>query len=539
MQTHLSLILALLLALNNLKAQSRPSDFGFTLLGQKTFGNDTTLANVWGYTAPDGAEYALVGQSYGLSIIGLTGQNFMRELAHIQGFPSIWREVRTYQNLAYVVCEQGNDGLIIIDLQHLPDSAPYRHVYPPIPLRTNDSLRRVHTIHIDTTTGRLFALGSNAGGACWYDLNQNPWQPQLLGHTDLNIYVHDAHAQGPQLYTADMIEGTVSVHDLSNPQQAQTLARFETPKRLSHNIWPTDSAGIILVTDERPGSWLTAYNVANLNDVREICRWREGEQGGDTASISHNVHTLNDFAFVAHYTSGLVVLDAKRPHNLAEVARYDSYRGPQRTGFFGAWGVYPYLASGRILVSDINTGLHVLQANNLQRAAWLEGQVLDAQTNLPIAGVQLNLSPTRFGAKSNNNGNFGLGLATSGRFVLYFSREGYFGDSLEVSLSQDSLTLVSKTLQPWPLALNPNNTNPESFKVYPNPSSNGRLQILSNQALNNRPYQLSDWTGRICHQAQIQNPNTPIELDLSQLPQGWYFLSIEGLGTQLIQKTGP
>ncbi|MEZ4982763.1 MAG: hypothetical protein R2769_14490 [Saprospiraceae bacterium] len=44
-------------------------------------------------------------------------------------------------------------------------------------------------------------------------------------------------------------------------------------------------------------------------------------------------------------------------------------------GFNGAWGAYPFLPSQTVLISDINSGLYVLQPNYV-RACWLEGTVM-------------------------------------------------------------------------------------------------------------------------------------------------------------------
>lgn len=46
------------------------------------------------------------------------------------------------------------------------------------------------------------------------------------------------------------------------------------------------------------------------------------------------------------------------PH---EVAFFDTYPANNSATFAGAWGVYPYLPSGTIIVSDINRGLFVLR----------------------------------------------------------------------------------------------------------------------------------------------------------------------------------
>jgi len=44
-----------------------------------------------------------------------------------------------------------------------------------------------------------------------------------------------------------------------------------------------------------------------------------------------------------------------------EVGYFDTYTPSNSAGFNGAWGVYPFLPSGNILVSDINSGLYVFR----------------------------------------------------------------------------------------------------------------------------------------------------------------------------------
>ena len=43
-----------------------------------------------------------------------------------------------------------------------------------------------------------------------------------------------------------------------------------------------------------------------------------------------------------------------------EIAYFDTYPAGDAAGIDGAWSVYPYLASGVILVSDQTNGLFVL-----------------------------------------------------------------------------------------------------------------------------------------------------------------------------------
>jgi hypothetical protein len=62
----------------------------------------------------------------------------------------------------------------------------------------------------------------------------------------------------------------------------------------------------------------------------------------------------------SYYTFGLHVLDVEFPE-LPVLSGYYDTSPSAGGGFNGAWGAYPYLPSGRILVSDRQEGLFVLE----------------------------------------------------------------------------------------------------------------------------------------------------------------------------------
>jgi hypothetical protein len=68
---------------------------------------------------------------------------------------------------------------------------------------------------------------------------------------------------------------------------------------------------------------------------------------------------------VSHYKRGLVIFDVSNPLALREVACFDTFTFPTEntSGFNGSWGVYPFLPSGTLLVSNIEGGLFMLRRN--------------------------------------------------------------------------------------------------------------------------------------------------------------------------------
>ncbi len=84
-----------------------------------------------------------------------------------------------------------------------------------------------------------------------------------------------------------------------------------------------------------------------------------------TTSTDHNGYTIGNRYYVAHYKRGLVIFDSTTPTALTEIGSFDTYLSPSANsaGTDGAWGVYPFLPSGTLLVSDIENGLFLLKRN--------------------------------------------------------------------------------------------------------------------------------------------------------------------------------
>jgi len=59
----------------------------------------------------------------------------------------------------------------------------------------------------------------------------------------------------------------------------------------------------------------------------------------------------------------LRILDISDPENLSEVAFFDTYPGSDAAGYTGSWGVYSFVESGTVLVSNFDEGLFVLDVS--------------------------------------------------------------------------------------------------------------------------------------------------------------------------------
>ena len=89
------------------------------------------------------------------------------------------------------------------------------------------------------------------------------------------------------------------------------------------------------------------------------------EHFGTTTAIDHNLYIKGNLCYQSNYAAGLQVLDVSglSGNTLTQVGFFDSYPPNNNTSFHGAWNVYPFFASGNIVISDIEGGLFIVRAS--------------------------------------------------------------------------------------------------------------------------------------------------------------------------------
>jgi len=385
--------------------------------------------DVCGWAAPDGKEYALVGLNTGVAIVDIN-EDTLKEVVFVPGVNNLWRDINTYDHYAFVSSE-AQIGLLIIDLQYLPDSVQTWVWEDSLPTVNGPKpFLKAHSLWTDPD-GFLFLNGSNLnnGGVIICDIKTNPTHPAFLGYGP-NIYAHDCYSRDSIMYSAEIYAGHASIYDIHNPSNVTLLGQVKTPLEFTHNIWLSDDSHTMFTTDERAGSYVTSYDITNPDNIVELDRYRQASTDG-SGNIVHNVYIWNDWAVVAYYANGTIIVDAAHPDNLVEVGNFDSFLGGDG-GFPGVWGSYPFLPSGKILSSDRNSGLYVFIPNYV-RACYLEGSVVDSITHIPLnnAVVQILTNEIIFPANSKPDGTFKMGLAVPGHFQVKVTKEGYFPKTLE------------------------------------------------------------------------------------------------------------
>jgi choice-of-anchor B domain-containing protein len=433
MKKHRLLIIALISF--TLQAQQH---LNTNFLGQKSYSQE--LSDIWGYEK-DGAEYALVGVYNGISVVDVTNPSTPVELAFFNGYESTWRDLKTWGDYLYCINET-NGGLQIVNLVEVING----NSNPTYIENTSLGFTTAHNIFIDEN-GVLYVFGSNYsnGGCEMYDLTVNPENPTFLGVFD-DYYFHDGMVRGDTLWGGAIYNGVFSVIDVSDKSNPEIIGSHATPNTFSHNCWISDDGDYLFTTDEVSGAYVAAYDVSDLDDIQEVDRIQAWSGYADV--IPHNTHVDGDFIITSYYTDGVSIVDISNPSNLIEVGYYDTSDDFSGNGFNGAWGAYPWLPSGNILVTDIENGLYIIEPK-YTNASFVEGIVTDANTGAPMSNVLIQIVDANYSTYSSLDGTYETGAADAGIYTVIFTAPGYVDQIVEVTLSSGEVFDTSVQLVPF------------------------------------------------------------------------------------------
>jgi len=310
--------------------------------------------DIWGYVDQNGTEYALLGTQHGTSIINLSNPSNPVQSAFIPGPSSLWRDIKVHSHYAYIVTEGTGTGkgLQIVDLSQLPSTATLVNT-------VTTWFERAHNIFIDN--GFAFVIGTNGGGGMHILDLSNPVNPVRTAYYTQSGYIHDVYVWNDTVVA--MSENTYDLIDITNKNNPQLISvSAALPGIYAHSGWMTEDKRYFIGTEEFDVRDITVWDLQDRSSWElVVTSWQmSGSTGGDPV---HNLFVKGNYAHISYYKQGYVVLDISDPTNPTLAGHYDTY--PSNSGTYnGAWGCYPYLPSGLILVSDMQTGLYVLQFND-------------------------------------------------------------------------------------------------------------------------------------------------------------------------------
>ena len=137
------------------------------------------------------------------------------------------------------------------------------------------------------------------------------------------------------------------------------------------------------------------FDISDPANVVRVATITEPGWGINATSPSTS-KIMGNLLFVAWYQSGLLVFDISTPSNPIVVGNYDTWPGFSfggTGGGDGVWGVWPFLGLDRVLVSDRNTGLYVLDVRGWSSAPGI---------------FSLNYSPSSVPGSTSASGTVGM-----------------------------------------------------------------------------------------------------------------------------------
>jgi hypothetical protein len=330
-------------------------------------------------------------------------------------YGDLWAE----NDLVAIGTQQGT-GVAIVNISN-PASPTFQSYYNP----SNGG--KFKDVVIKNGVG-YFALDNNGStssrGIHIVDLS-NPTQPRLISRisgTDSFQHNHNIFVDGNYLYASPNDQPRVRVYDISNPASPRYIREFATTGSGNDNMHDLTVKDGKLYTSNTDNGWTDIFDITNIaspawsastkklgsfnvgprnhsNDVTDdgkfiIC-CRETENGdcqvwslmtpgtpvkvatinkdtiGVEAFTPHNPVIVGDKLYISWYQAGVQVFDFVDPSNPVHLGGYDTFLRPADTpgqfagGYGGNWGVFPFLGTDKILLSDMESGLFVVNATGI------------------------------------------------------------------------------------------------------------------------------------------------------------------------------
>lgn len=340
-------------------------------------------SDVWGWTDPETERrYVIAGRDNGTAFVDVTNE---RRPVYLGNLPTsgttnvIWRDVKVYDDHAFIVSEARDHGMQVFDLRQL--RSVDRSAAPTTFTETAHyaGFGRAHNVGLNEESGFAYAVGARedtqacAGGLHMVDV-RNPGTPTFAGCVGQDGYVHDTQCvvyDGPDVrfqgreICFNSNEDTLTIVDVTDKANPVQLSRTGYDgASYSHQGWLTADGRHFLMGDEADelrlgvGTTTLIWDVADLTAPEQFSRFVN-----DTRAIDHNVYVDGSRAFQSNYRSGLRILstDDVAEGTLREIGWFDTWPEDDATAFsHGTWSNYPYFENGLVIVHGYD-GLFMLR----------------------------------------------------------------------------------------------------------------------------------------------------------------------------------
>lgn len=319
----------------------------------------TSYGDVWAE-----GNYAYLGTrgTHGVFIIDITDPS--EPFVAAQYFPSQGtapQDVKVQDEIGYFAMNDSGGGVDIVDLSD-----------PTHPVFLSHVNAGSHNVFINN---QMLYTTSSSSSTRVYDVS-DPSNPALWHTFDQGV--HDVTVIGNRVYTSSFSSGT-KIYDISNMSATEPplLLGLVPTGASSHSSWSTPDGNVLMNARERSSGDVGIFDIADIADPAFFARILANDFSHNSRTSPHNPLLVDDTLYVSWYSRGLQVFDVSNPSRPIHQGRFDTSRN---------WGVYPFLGPDKILLSDIDDGLLIVDVSDVLGAPHSD---FDGDGEIAIGDVDL------------------------------------------------------------------------------------------------------------------------------------------------------
>jgi hypothetical protein len=307
-------------------------------------------------------------------------------------------DVEVYDGLGFFssdVSTSSGTGVDIVDLAIPTDPIRLSRVNGSLCSAAGCGHNKVHTLSV--SEGYLYTADNATDTIKIVDVRV-PEIPVVVKSLELftdptdptGIASHEVVVRNDRLYIASKRNSTPTangyfhIYDVSDPENPVRLKEFLSGGS-SHTAMPSIDGNTLVIAEERLNGNVLIYDISAIDDPDDpdplpppkiLNRSNVCHNGNCLdAHTPHHVHMHGNLMFITWYEAGLTVFNIANPANPVFVGAFDTFPGGPPDGSdacsgstgncSGAWGVDLSLGLDRVLISDRQRGLIVVNATGL------------------------------------------------------------------------------------------------------------------------------------------------------------------------------
>ena len=230
-----------------------------------------------------------------------------------------------------------------------------------------------HNIVINEETGYAYAVGTSTfnGGPHFVNI-QDPLNPIEAGGYEMSDYTHDAQVvvyngpdmdyQGQEIFIGSNENEVVIVNVTDKANPALISSATYPDVGYAHQGWLSEDHTFFYANDELDESQFGFESRTLVFDFTDLDNPLFASPFfGPSQAIDHNLYVHGDELFLSNYTAGMRVADITDLASPVDTGFFDTFPENDNTSFNGVWSIYPYFASGNIIINDVSQGFFVVR----------------------------------------------------------------------------------------------------------------------------------------------------------------------------------